>query len=289
MNRPGQPVIRAALGVVCALALGGCAIAPTPISVDERASQVAQDRAQLFAEQEPVTGPISLPEAMARAIKYNVNQRLRAMEEALSQQQIDVARFDLLPRLDLEAAYRGRNSQNASSSRSILTQRQSLEPSRSQDRDRTTGQLELVWNVLDFGISYYSAKQQADRALIASQKRRKVIHELLQDVRDAYWKAVSAQLLGSKIEAVRRDAEQALADARQVEKERLQPLLQTLRYQKALLDVIAKLETLEQDLGQAKPRLAALMNIPFGEDFTLLAPGADELAVPLVPLGLIAI
>ncbi|MEM7405850.1 MAG: TolC family protein [Pseudomonadota bacterium] len=266
--------------------IAGCTITPEPITTAERVEQAAQDREKLFVGQQPVAGPISLAEAMARAIKYNTTQRLRVMEEALAQRQVDVSRYDLLPRLGLDLQYQNRNNQNASSSRSLETQRQSLEPSYSQDRDRKSAQLELVWNVLDFGISYYTAQQQTNRQLIAQQKRRKVIHDLMQDVRDAYWKAVSAQQLGERISEVRSMAEQALEDARAVERERLQPLLQTLRYQKALLDVIQKLETLEQDLSQAKPRLAALMNLPFGEAYALVVPTPEEMTLPVVDIEL---
>ena len=33
--------------------------------------------------------------------------------------------------------------------------------------------LGLSWNVLDFGVSYYQSKQNADRLLVAQERRRK--------------------------------------------------------------------------------------------------------------------
>lgn len=123
---------------------------------------------------------------MARAVKYNLEARLKVMEEAPSQRQVDLARFDMLPRMALAAGYAGRNNVGASSSQSIRTGTQSLEPLTSQDRDRDVAYLTMVWKVLDFGVSYVSVKQQADQRLILEERRRKVIHTITQDVRSAY-------------------------------------------------------------------------------------------------------
>lgn len=90
-----------------------------------------------------------------------------------------------LPGLVAGAGYTGRGRVTASSSRSIRTQSQSLEPSTSQDRDPLTADPNLAWNVFDFGVSHGNAHQNAARTLIAQERRRKVIHSIIQDVRAA--------------------------------------------------------------------------------------------------------
>ncbi len=118
---------------------------------------------------------------MARAVKYNLEARLKVMEEA-AKRQVDLATFDMLPRMALSAGYAGRDNISASSSESVQTGTQSLEPSTSQDRDRGVADLTMVWNVLDFGVAYVSAKQQGDQRLIVQERRRKVVHTIIQDV-----------------------------------------------------------------------------------------------------------
>ena len=59
--------------------------------------QVQADRQTLARDVAPVSGPVPLEEAIARAIKYNAGQRLRAMEEAVAQGTYDVSTFDMLP------------------------------------------------------------------------------------------------------------------------------------------------------------------------------------------------
>ena len=67
----------------------------------------------------------------------------------------------------------------------------------STDRDYTQSALTLSWSLLDFGQSYYAARQNADRVRIAAERRRKAIYTLVQDVRTAYWRVVASQALAA--------------------------------------------------------------------------------------------
>ena len=264
------------------VALTGCAITPQPITSEEAKASLATQRQALFADQPPLQGPLTLDEAAARTLKYNLDHRIKLMEEALSQRQLGLASFDLLPRLVADAGYAWRSNDRASSSRDLVTGQQSLAPSTSSDREHETAGLTLSWNVLDFGVSYYGAKQQADRVLVMQERRRKVIHQLMQQLRQAYWQAVGAQQLEAKIVPLLELTRGALADSRRVEREKLQPPLETLGYQRQLLDLVRQLEAVRDELAQAKPRLAAMMNVPPGQAFELAAPGA--LTTPRLPL-----
>lgn len=259
------------LGAVALLATG-CIVTPEPLTVAERTKEAEADRAAMFANQEPIKGPISLEEAFARALKYNLDRRVKLMEEAVSQDQLDVSRYDLLPQLVASAGYLNRSNQEASSSRSVTTGLQSLEPSTSSDRDRVVTDLTLSWNILDFGVSYFAAHQQANRALIVTERRRKVVQNLFQDVRSAFWRVASAQALSEEIQNTIKEAESALADSRLMEAERLRSPLDALRYQRTLLDLLRQLEALREQLQVSKAQLASLINLPPGEDFTVQAP-----------------
>lgn len=215
---------------------------------------------------------------MARAVKYNLEARLKVMEEALAKRQVDLAQFDMLPRMAMEAGYAGRSNTSASSSQSVRTGTQSLEPSTSQDRDRDVADLTMVWNVLDFGVSYVSAKQQADQRLILQERKRKVIHTITQDVRSAYWRAVAAQRLLSQIDSMMGRIHQARDNSQSMTAQRVGDPVQTLSYQRALIEATRQLEDQRRALSLAKTELAALINLPLNSDFTL-APD-DGYAVP---------
>ena len=274
---------RTLLATLITAAVSGCAVQPQALTADERQASVTADRLAMFADQEPVQGPITLQEAMARAIKYNLDHRLKLMEEAVARGQLDLSRIDLLPRVVASAGYTARDNEAASSSRDVSTGQQSLVPSTSSDRERRTADLGLSWNVLDFGVSYYQAKQQADRLLVAQERRRKVLHLLMQQTRQAYWQAVGAQQLEAKIDPVLQQAQRALDDARKVEIEKLRSPLEALTFQRQLLDIVRQLEAVRDELQQAKPRLASVMNLEPGRPFSVVPAGA--LDVPLVSLG----
>jgi outer membrane protein TolC len=263
---------------VAMLWLSGCAIKPTPFTDAERAQTAQADRTSMFANQQPVSGPISLDEAMARAIRYNLDHRLKMMEEALAQHQLDLSNFDLLPRLTAQAGYTNRNHPLASSSQGLYTNEQSLIPSYSTDQNDRTADLTLSWNLLDFGVSYYEAKEQADRVLVLEQRRRKVVQLMMQQVREAYWQAVGAQRLRDRIGPLLDQAHAALDDSRAAQQQGLRSPIDTLNYQHALLDLMRQLEAVRDQLEEAKPRLASLMNLEPGKDYTLAA--TEAFAVP---------
>jgi multidrug efflux system outer membrane protein len=258
--------------LVAVAALTGCAIKPEPLTPENRLATMLTDQAEIYDRQEPITQPLTFYDALARALKYNFDHRLTMMEAVLQDSQLDVASVNILPRLAISAGYQGRQEELASSSLSVMTRRQSLEPSTSQDTSRGMADLAFTWNLLDFGVSYFQAKQQADRILIAQERRRKVVNNLIKEVLSAYWSANIADRLLPKLNPVLEDAEKALKLSKAIGEDKLQPVVGVLEYQRSLLRVISQLKKLKADLSTAKPKLSGLINAPMHSDFSLAKP-----------------
>jgi outer membrane protein TolC len=259
--------------------LAACAVTPTPFTQAEFETKATQDRTAMFAGQAELTAALTFPEALARVLKYNLDRRARMMEETLALGQLKLDRYDLLPKLTANAGYAGRSEPNATRSRGLYSQTTSTsEPTYSTDRDSITADLGLTWNVLDFGVSYYTANQNADRALIATERRRRTVANIVQEVRYAFWRAAAAQVLSERVKTAITTAEESLADVAKVENERLRNPGDSLRTQKVLLETVRQLEAIEGELNSAKAELAALINLPPGSAFTLEVPA--EIAVP---------
>jgi len=269
---------------IMVLALGACAVQPEPVALEDQLAQAAADRAAMFASQEALAGPVTLEQALARAVKYNLQHRLTMMERALEDQLLDVSEHDLLPKLTARAGLRTRSNEQLTVSESASTGDRSIDPSLSQDRSGGNADLQLSWNVLDFGLSYYNAKSQANRVLAAEERRRKVVLGITEQVRAAYWEAVTAERLKDEVATTLADARRALDYARQTEAQRLLPPLDSLRFQKALLEIVQQLEGLESELATAKAQLASLMNLPPATEFRLVVPAAETLTPPRLPL-----
>ncbi|MGR3888662.1 TolC family protein [Pseudomonas sp. 1152_12] len=252
-----------------ALAISGCAVTSEPIERSVSEQRARTDLQNMYKDQEPLRGPLTLHQAMARAVKYNLEGRLKIMEEALAKRQLDLASFDMLPRMALDAGYVGRNNVSASSSQSVRTGTQSLEPSTSQDRDREVADLTMVWNVLDFGVSYISAKQQGDQRLIVQERRRKVINTIVQDVRSAYWRAMAAERLLKQIDSLMVRVDTARKNSQSMSEQRIGDPVQALGYQRSLIEATRQLEEQRRALSLAKTELATLINLPLGTNLTL--------------------
>jgi outer membrane protein TolC len=265
--------------------LGACSLNPVPLTNAEQAAQAGADRAAMFGNQPRLSAPLTLQDAFRRALAFNLDARVKVMEEALAQNDLDLSRYDLLPKLYTNDIYSGRSNQNASSSQSVINGTQTVPPSRSSDIDDLSAQLTLSWNILDFGVSYFNARQQANRVLVAEEQRRKVVTNLLGDVRRAYWRAAAAQRLHQRIEQAIREAQDALPRARKVETEGLQSPVDSLRYQKALLDLIGQLEAVDHLLTISKVELASLIGLPPDLSYTLAVPSESSLVVRTVPMS----
>ncbi len=261
--------------------LAACAVQPEPFTTDQLNTKAAADRQAMFEKIDAVTGPITLPDAIARALKYNLDKRAKVMEEALAAGQTQVDKWDLLPKLTADAGYSGRDQPAASRSRDLISQTTSTSnPTYSADREGATADLGLSWNILDFGVSYFNAHQNADRVLIAAEHRRKTVHNLIQEVRYAYWRAAAAQALESRVQTTVAEAKDALGRARTVERENLKAPVESLRFQKSLLETMRQLTAIQQELSTAIFELSALINVPPGTKLVLDVPSEDKMAVP---------
>lgn len=260
------------LGSATAIVLAGCAVTPQPLTPSDRQIAATRNLQRVDAEQEPVTAPIDLYEAMARALRYNLDYRVQVMEQALRSRELDLAGYDMLPQLVASSGYAGRNNFSGASSLSLLTRRQSLEPSTSSERQIFTSDLTLSWDVLDFGLSYVRAQQRSDEVLIALENRRKVANRIIEDVRTSYWRAVSAERLLGQLRVLEGSVTDALSNSERIAERRVQAPLTALTYQRELIEIQAEIRRLQRELVIAKAQLAALMNLRPGTEFSLVLP-----------------
>lgn len=269
-----------------ALLLQACSVSPVrPLSPDELQQQVQADRSAVRAGVPALAATLSLDEAIARALKFNLDRRARQMEEAFALRQIDEVGYDRLPRLMAAAGYSTRSEDRVARSTDSVTGQPSLaNPAISQDRSHTLSSLTMSWSLLDYGLANYNIEQAGSRLQAAAERRRKATHQLVQEVRTAYWRAVSAQTLRDEVRKALALADEAMADSRQAEQEKLRSPLDTLRYQRQLTENMRLLESIEQELTTARFELAVLINAPVVHNVRLVAdemPGAkDPLAVP---------
>jgi outer membrane protein TolC len=269
-NRFKKPMRLSLLALACVAAVGCANVQPVALAPQDMQPQIQKDTDTIRKDVEPIAGALTLDEALARALKYNLDRRAKMMEEALAMGQLDVSKFDMLPKIMAQAGYSNRSVPRFTASQSYPDwQQNGTKPGSSYSttaEDRHSNyDLGLTWSLLDVGMGYYGSKQQADRFLVAGEKRRKAMHLLMQDVRTAYWRAASAQLLKADVQKTIDLAESALVDSRKAAGERVRNPLEPLRYQRQLLENLRLLESINHELSSAQIDLAALINAPLNQ------------------------
>ena len=246
---------------------------PEPLT-DELIQTEAINRLERVTQaEEAVTGPIDLYEAMARAIKYNLDHRVEIRDKAVKSSKLNLARYDMLPDLVSNSGYDGRSNYSGGFSRTILSPRQlggqSLNSSTSQQLNIFREDLTFSWNILDFGLSYYRAKQSADEVLIAEETKRRVVNRLIEDVRTAYWRAVSSERLLSRLRRLESRVRRAISNSRSLAQSQQGAVVTALTFERELVEIKREIQILEGELNVARSQLAALMNIQPGTKFSL--------------------
>ena len=255
-----------------ALLLAACQT-PTPelTQADFNASASAM-RANIANGADAVAAPITIYEAMARGLKNNLDHRVAMMELDLAKRDFELSTYDQLPKVVASGAFFGRDNDPGASSLSLLTGTQSLEPSTSLERTYSAGDLTASWNILDFGLARIRSEQLSDEAHIAEERRRRAVVSIMEDIHRAYWRAVSAERLSRRIDAMEADVRRSFEDSRALYQGGRTAPMPALSYQRELNDIQAQAQRLSREMGEAKAELAALMGLSPDRPFTIAVP-----------------
>lgn len=260
-----------------ALSVSGCAIQPDPLSDIQLATYATDKRSRLTADQEPLTKPLTLADAMSRALKYNLDKEVEIMNVLLAEQQLRLAHYSKLPGIVAGSGYADRSNYAGGSSVQLLGPNtignESLTSSTSSERDVRTADIRFSWHILDFGLSWIRAKQSADKVLIADETRRRVISRIMENVRTAYWRAVASTRLMNRLSKLEGRVQHALADTNALIAKGDSSPLTALTYERELVEIQREIRKLAGELSNAKSQLAALVNLDPGQRFEVAVPG----------------
>ncbi|MBL4689878.1 MAG: TolC family protein [Rhodospirillales bacterium] len=272
-----------AMSVLAMIVLAGCTVAPNYFTKQEKLQLAAKTLAAVQAQPLP-QGPIPLHEAMARALIYNFDSRLDALEEDIARERLDASFWNFLPQSIASGGGMHRRNTLATNSESVSTGSESLEKSTSTEQTKRQADLRFTWNILDFGVSYFTARQSADQVLMAEERHKRVTRELMQEVRGAYWRAAASQRLLSKVRAMLVRVGDAIDKANKIQTDRLQKPMETLNYKRGLYSKLLQLQELRKTLLTSKLELARLMNLPPSYNYKVVVPAKTQ--APPADLGM---
>lgn len=259
------------------LALSSCQTYDNEVTYDKQTSQAYYadwDRAiRIDADMQnmytnaprKIKRPIDMYMAMALALKYNYTGRMIAYEENL----LKAGNSSYADMQDILAGAGYVNTNNSAQ----------LSPD-----------LKVAWNILDMSGVYYQNSDPSFKANVAIERSRKVTHNILQEARLLYWKALTAQRLLPVIDQMNEymtlEVDEMNASAKELstlgEATSREDLIKKRKY----MESIKNLASLKRDLETAKSRLAALMGFHPSTEFKLVGSQYGNFELPEIRASL---
>jgi outer membrane protein TolC len=254
--------------------LTACGVSPKKFTVSEQSKQFVDNLTSAGMATPPISKQLSLHHAIARAVKFNLDYRVYIAEQAIAQTDLSVTNLNTLPNLIANGGYVDRNNVNA-----VLSP-VTGQVSTAESRVRWLGDMSFSWNILDFGVSYFEAKQKADQVLIAEQKRREMLQRLAKDTRISFWRAMAAQNYIYNSNGFKSELKEAVKLSEQAQSEKHISPIEAARYRRYLWAVYNQITKLRYDLARAKPELMSLVMAPSGSHVKLKVDKQERIVLP---------
>jgi len=272
---------KGALILLSMIPLYGCTSTPVKLDTAKHEEIIRQDRQQSQANRAiPKNITLSIDEALDIALEENLDARVSALEYIGAQDSVTLEKIRALPTLEYTQSRVGRSNLAASSSRSTITGNQSLEPSTSSDRYRSTREISAQLNLIDTATVLLDVKNASDQAEIAKERHKKVIQNIHRDVSAAYWRAYGGQQYNEAITNLSSQAKSQMNNIDIATDEKLISKQEAILQKNPYLESIQQLKLLQNEASLASIELKSLLNLPQSTTIHLSSkPSADEKAI----------
>lgn len=259
------------------LAVAGCR---PHQSADETRLVNGQDELNALNAQVAFTTPLTLEDVVDRVLHNNLDAAVKQHEAEIELESRTGARLKLLPSLILDMERSRRDNYDASVSKTLDTGVTSNDHSISEGKNRAVANVNVAWNLLDFGMSYFRARQATARVEVAEHQLRRTRQNLVLQATETYWNAqVALRAMRRATTLIEEVAERRRIVRKQVE-QRMETRRRGLLTDTRLLEAQVRLRRYERDYHTARAQLANLMGVPAGVRFDLVEEPMDAPADP---------
>lgn len=232
----------------------------------DRAIRIDTDMQNMYAgTPRKIERPIDMYMAMALALKYNYTGRMIIYEENLIK--AGKSSYAQLQEILNNAGYI--NTNNSSQ----------LSPD-----------LKVAWNILDMSTVYYQSEDPSFKTNVAIEQSRKVTHNILQEARLLYWKALTAQrllpIIDQMSEYLTLEVDEMNAQSKDLAKKGEATPRDNLIKKRKYMESVKNLASLKRDLETAQSRLASLMGFHPSTEFKLVGTQYGNFELPEIRANL---
>ncbi len=220
--------------------------------------------------------PVTLNSAISHALENNLSIRAAEMEYAIAHEVTSYSALKMLPSLQANLDISQRDKYNASSSRSLESGRQSLEPSYSAEKFQQPSNLTMVWSIMDLGLGVLRSRQAGERERISGENLRRLRQQIAMDTTIAYCRLRAAEDILACAASLEDAITLQLRFNRQSEQEGTLARAEEARRAAPLLGGLKTLSDLRKERQQAHSTLAKAMGV-IRSDGLRLDPSVDWL------------
>ncbi len=227
----------------------------------EREKNISKDLILPSSEAQELNERFDLDTAKHFALKYNLQNAIIKCKQDIKKGEKRAAWLKVLPKMKLELNQTSRNQNSSSQFRNLETGEESLDYSYSSETNNRKYSLGAVWNLLDFGVSYVSAKQSEKQEKITKLEHKKAIQELTLNVTRSYWRNLTNS--SAAIDAVEINKLIFSRDERIKKQIKAKKLSREngLNIHKEMLQTAKILKTYKHEVYKAKTEFSSLLGI----------------------------
>jgi outer membrane protein TolC len=226
-----------------------------------------KDLQKLYSAVRLPARPLVLEDFIAFALNRNLDLVNLKQEYEIQQEISTGQKLAMLPSLSINGDWSQRSNERGTVSKSLLTGITST--SVSDERRSNKRDISFVWNLIDFGLSYYRARQEDNKAFISQERFKRLRQNLILDVIQSYWKSIIAQKAVEGAESIVTMARHRQKNLkRQIERQVISEI-EGLENEERLIEMQIRLQTFQSDLQSAKAELSSLLGLAPGSDFAI--------------------
>lgn len=234
-----------------------------------REREAEYDKASLYQNIALPTHPLTLDEIIEIGLERNLALLVKAQEYAVQREVMTAERLGMIPDLIGNIEWNQRDNNPGSSSKSLDPGVPPAPPSVSSLKNTGFGDVTLTWNLLDFGLSYYKARQEANNALIKQFEYKKLRQNLVLDIVKQYWLAVASKQGIERAKRILEKTEDYIERVQSKIKRRILSKVRALKMKDQLVDIQLNMKVFQKDYDVAIGDLKQLMGIPPSVEFDI--------------------
>lgn len=260
------------LALICFIFVSGCTVPTEEEELKTRMINASMDMEVYNSMKPELIQGVDLNKAISLGLTYNLELWLSKQELAIQKELKSGAIANMLPKLTADINMGLRDSFSASNSVGLFSgqEAQNVTYSHSDMKQHTYGGVNLLWNVLDFGVSYYRVRQQGSKTLHALHEIRRIKQKLAYDISQAYWQCVTLEIIVERGKAIKAKINSELDSISESQGNGRISASVAIERRYPLKSQLIKLDNYTEMYNTSKLRLAQLMGLPIGAEFSLI-------------------